>query len=159
MKIIFLDIDGVLNYAKCSAKSATGCLGIDDAKCKLLSEIVVQTSAKVVLTSTWKTDWMLCENIEDLPRDGYYLETKLRQHNIHIIDKTEDPAWSQRGVGIRSFLESTSLDVEQFVIIDDESFDFHQQGLASNFVKTSFTTGILPEHVEKAVNILNDSKS
>lgn len=32
MKIIFLDIDGVLNYRGCKAHSASGCLGIADEK-------------------------------------------------------------------------------------------------------------------------------
>ena len=57
MKIIFLDIDGVLNYRGCKSKSPSGCYGIEQDKVKLLKNIVEQTNAKLVLTSTWKTDW------------------------------------------------------------------------------------------------------
>ena len=32
MKLIFLDVDGVLNYGGCKARSATGCLGVEDEK-------------------------------------------------------------------------------------------------------------------------------
>ena len=42
MKIIFLDVDGVLNYRGCKARSATGCLGVDDGKVKLLRQIIDQ---------------------------------------------------------------------------------------------------------------------
>ena len=45
MKLIFLDVDGVLNYSGCKARSATGCLGIDDEKVKLLRQIIDQTGA------------------------------------------------------------------------------------------------------------------
>lgn len=159
MKIIFLDIDGVLNYRGCKARSATGCLGIDDEKVKLLRQIIDQTSAIVVLTSTWKTEWFPSAFIEDLPKDGQYLERQLAKHKVFIRAKTEDPSWAQRGQGILDFIETSKYNVEQFVILDDESFDFIELGLENRFVKTSFTCGLLPEHVEKAVCILNDCKS
>ena len=155
MKIIFLDIDGVLNYGGCKARSATGCLGVDEEKVKLLRQIIDQTGAIVVLTSTWKTDWFSSAFIEDLPKDGQYLEKQLAKHKVFIRAKTEDPSWAQRGQGILDFIETSKNNVEQFVILDDESFDFIELGLENRFVKTSFTDGLLPEHVEKAVSILN----
>ena len=155
MKIIFLDIDGVLNYRGCKARAATGCLGVDDEKVKLLRQIIDQTGAIVVLTSTWKTDWFPSAFIGDLPKDGQYLEKQLAKHKVFIRAKTEDPSWAQRGQGILDFIETSKYNVEQFVIIDDESFDFTELGLENRFVKTNFLDGLLPEHVEKAVNILN----
>ena len=156
MKIIFLDIDGVLNYGGCKARSATGCLGVEEEKVKLLRQIIDQTGAIVVLTSTWKTDWFPTEFIEDLPKDGQYLEKQLAKHKVFIRAKTEDPSWAQRGQGILDFIETSNYSVEQFVILDDESFDFIELGLENRFVKTNFTDGLLPEHVEKAVSILNE---
>lgn len=155
MKIIFLDIDGVLNYRGCKARSATGCLGIEEEKVKLLQDLVGRTDACVILTSTWKTDWFRTQYIEDLPKDGQYLMRQLGEYRIFILDKTEDPSWAQRGQGILDFIENSKYNVEQFVILDDESFDFTELGLDNRFVKTSFTDGLLPEHVEKAVCILN----
>ena len=140
MKIIFLDIDGVLNYVGCKARSTTGCLGIDDEKVKLLKQIIDQTGAIVVLTSTWKTDWFRTQYIEDLPKDGQYLIRQLGKYRIFILDKTEDSSWAQRGQGILDFIETSKYNVEQFVILDDESFDFIELGLENRFVKTSFLT-------------------
>lgn len=159
MKLIFLDVDGVLNYGGCKARSATGCLGIEDEKVKLLRQIIDQTGAIVILTSTWKTDWFPSAFIEDLPKDGQYLEKQLAKHKVFIRAKTEDPSWAQRGQGILAFIETSKYNVEQFVILDDESFDFIELGLENRFVKTSFADGLLPEHVEKAVSILNGCKS
>ena len=108
-----------------------------------------------MLTSTWKTDWFPSAFIEDLPKDGQYLEKQLAKHKVFIRAKTEDPSWAQRGQGILDFIETSKYNVEQFVILDDESFDFIELGLENRFVKTSFIDGLLPEHVEKAVCILN----
>lgn len=91
--------------------------------------------------------------------DGQYLEKQLAKHNVFIRAKTDDPSWAQRGQGILDFTETSTYNVEQFVILDDESFDFIELGLENRFVKTSFTDGLLPEHVERAVSILNDCKS
>ena len=154
MKLLFLDIDGVLNYLGCKARSPSGCLGIEEEKVKLLREIIDETGALVILTSTWKTDWFPSAFIEDLPKDGQYLERQLAKHKVFIRAKTEDLSWAQRGQGILDFIETSKYNVEQFVILDDESFDFIELGLENRFVKTSFTDGLLPEHVEKAVNIL-----
>lgn len=155
MKLIFLDIDGVLNYRGCTARSATGCLGIDDSKVMLLREIIEKTQAKVILTSTWKTDWFRSAFIDDLPRDGQYLERKLAKHKVFIFDKTVDTEWSKRGKGILDFISQFPGDVEQFVILDDESFDFKIEGIDDKFVKTSFEKGLEKEHVEQAIKILN----
>ena len=155
MKLIFLDIDGVLNYRGCKARSATGCLGIEEEKVKLLRQIIDQTDAIVVLTSTWKTAWFPSAFIEDLPKDGQYLEKQLAKHKVFVRAKTEDPEWSRRGRGILDFINHWPYDVESFVILDDESFDFEFVGIEDKFVKTSFEVGLLPEHVEMAVSILN----
>lgn len=159
MKLIFLDVDGVLNYGGCKARSATGCLGIEDEKVKLLRQIIDQTGALVILTSTWKTEWFPSAFIEDLPKDGQYLERQLAKHKVYIRAKTEDPEWARRGRGILDFINHWPYDVESFVILDDESFDFKFEGIDDKFVHTSFAEGLLPEHVEKAVSILNGCKS
>lgn len=59
MKIIFLDIDGVLNsdeyFDKIKYLKIEGIESeIDRKKVKLLQEAVKQTGAKVVLTSSWR---------------------------------------------------------------------------------------------------------
>lgn len=157
MKVIFTDIDGVYNYAQCNAKSPSGCLGIEDDNLELLKQIVDRTGAKIILTSTWKTEWEKTDYIEDLSKDGQYLVKKFRAHGLNILDKTTDPTWAQRGKGIIDFIYNFPAEIEAFVILDDESFDFSETGLLDKQVKTKFfDTGLTKEDVEKAVNILND---
>lgn len=55
-KIIFLDIDGVLNSADHldHTKHCNGYSDISPKKVKLLKKIVDRTGAEIVLSSTWR---------------------------------------------------------------------------------------------------------
>ena len=154
MKFIFLDIDGVLNCSDTKVKSPTGCIGIDFDKVALLKQIVEETGAKIILTSTWKTDWFITDNLNDLNKDGRYLYDCLSDQGLGILDKTVDYAWSKRGQGILDFLKGAYC--ESFVILDDGLFDFIELGLDRYIVRTNhFKDGLTKYHVEKAINILN----
>ena len=55
-KIVFLDVDGVLNSI--TTKDRCGpYVGIDDKKVSNLKDIIDATSAKIVLVSSWKEGW------------------------------------------------------------------------------------------------------
>ena len=56
LKIIFLDVDGVLN-CKSTPDRCYGYIGIEDEKVNHLKRIVEETSAKIVLISSWKEYW------------------------------------------------------------------------------------------------------
>ena len=53
-KIIFLDVDGVLNNENTNARSPGGYVGVMDSKVKLLSKLVKETNADVVISSDWR---------------------------------------------------------------------------------------------------------
>lgn len=158
MNVIFLDIDGVLNNVYSASKSKTGCKGIDDDKVYRLKQIVDATHSQLILTSTWKTDWFPNTPIEDLPIDGQYLVNKLSKFDLHILDKTDDKEWALRGDGIVTWLHNHT-NVTNFCILDDETFDYAEEELLPNFVKTKYLDplgGLQPEHVDQAIKILSE---
>ena len=58
MKIIFLDIDGVLNSRAYDRKrNWNEQTDIDETRLPLIKEIVDATNAKIVLSSTWREHW------------------------------------------------------------------------------------------------------
>ena len=58
MKVIFLDIDGVLNSRAYDRKRNWDELtNIDESRLPLVKNIVDETGARIVLSSTWKTHW------------------------------------------------------------------------------------------------------
>lgn len=152
-KIIFLDIDGVLNDATTDEYTPAGFMGIDGYKVKLLRQIVEATGASIILTSTWKTEWSKYK--EFLARDGAYLNSMLAEEGLRILDKTTDQVIN-RGAGIMRWLNEHP-GIESWVVVDDDVFpDFKEQGILPHLVKTSFYLGLTQEHVEQCIKILND---
>ena len=87
MKIILLDIDGVLNEEK-SRSRCLGYKGIDDKKVENLANIVKATNAKIVLISTWKDDWRKTYKAHQ-GMMANYLDRKLKKQGLVILDKTK----------------------------------------------------------------------
>lgn len=56
VKIIFLDIDGVLNCKKTRSRTKNGYTFVDNSKLELVKKIMLVTGAKVVLSSDWRYD-------------------------------------------------------------------------------------------------------
>ena len=163
MKIIFLDVDGVLN-SNDRDEVFHGMIGIEDEKVHRLAEIVTKTGAEIVLSSSWRIDWERVESKQDLPLMGRYLVEKLEKYNLKILSKTDSINMSQRGVEIKTWIqnaEADGIDVESFCIIDDELFDYAEEGLTNHLVKTSFYDspgGLQDTHVAQAIKILNNVK-
>ena len=153
MKVIFLDIDGVLNdnnyfmsnhdvvkkmyqERKYHSDDITfnvdlEMMNIDLNKLAILKDITDKTGAKVVITSSIKKK-----------KYYSYIESKLIGFGIPIIGVTEDDI-SNRGTGIRHYLEEH--DVSEYVILDDDIFDDYDHELLNNLIKTSFFDGGLKE--------------
>ena len=151
MRIIFLDIDGVLNCS--DSKSRCGSfIGIDNKKVKLLKQIVYETEAKIVLSSSWRTGWD--KNSELCDSHGVYLNNKLRKSNLFILDRTK--SLSCRGEEIKQWIDSHN--VEEWVVLDDEMCrDYKELGILEHLVKTTFygeSGGLRDEHAKQAVKIL-----
>ena len=161
-RIIFLDIDGVLNTID-TKERCQGCIGIDEEKVKILSKIInsFEYEPLVVLTSTWKSEWERVESINDLSVAGQYLVRHLHRWGVHILDKTDDVyenTRNLRGQSILNWIKNADLDIYSILVLDDESFDYSECGLEKYHLKTSFYDnpgGLLESHIEKALEILN----
>ena len=151
MKIIFLDIDGVLvswdDYdRRCEGlkeeeKPKFG--DIEERPLMLLKELIEATEAKVVLSSSW--------------RNSNYLTDKVRNSlatiGVSLHDVTPRLMDGDRADEIRAWLKDK--EVESFVILDDDSFEFEKNELSNNLIKTTMDSGLQKEHVTSAIQILN----
>lgn len=153
MKIIFLDIDGVLNSMQYFIRTEEERKGIvltpkrdtvkfwsamfDPDAVKLLNIAIEKSGAKVVLSSSWRNCHPLSEIRGFLKHHGFIGE---------IIDKTPQRAPAppyRRGNEIQAWL-TEHPEVEKFVIIDDDSDMEH---LKPHLVQTKNEFGIQEEHV------------
>src|ERR1700757_5081165 len=106
-KIIFLDVDGVLNRECSFGKDKTN-LVLDPHCCSRFLTLVDDTQAKVVLSSTWRQS----EDAVQALRDMQIL------NNIH--DDWATPIWPRdphRGGEIAAWLSSRP-EVTHYVILD-----------------------------------------
>lgn len=173
MKVIFLDIDGVLNnevfvnsfWAICRQVD----LKRDDAKalrkivmadkygthfcptaCNMLEYLIKETNAKIVISSSWRSSGL------------QYMQDMWRERCLagEVIDITPDAArfnenglWTtkERGYEIQEWLDKNP--VEQYVIIDDDKDMLPHQ--MQNFIQTDYVYGLSLDNVERAIKILN----
>ena len=158
-KIIFLDIDGVLNSVDYfeQVKDCKGYKEINPEKVKLLKEIVERTGAKIVLSSTWRDlSRRKCE--PDHPLYTYLIDT-LKEYGLEIMEHT--PYIGQdRPKEIKAWLDKQSDKDLRFVSLDDDYPKnlYDDVRIGDCLVRTCFYEndgGLRQEHVEKAVKILN----
>ena len=143
MKVIFLDIDGVLNDGFTMLRTGRDFPTRDHLDC--LRAIVDATEAQIVLSSSWryhKSDFNDAKNA-------------LRNVGLAIMDKTKELPRG-RGAEINEWLSRHS-DIESYIILDDHD-DEYTNFLPEQYehlVQTEFSLGLLQEHVQQAINILN----
>ena len=157
IKVIFLDIDGVLN---CSTTKdlCEFYTGIEDKKVAILKQIVDATDAKIVLISTWRYTWNKDPKHKSEQEElATYLDEKLAAQGLTIFDKTDNEAIG-RGQGIIDYidnLKANGVDVEEFVIIDDEMFDYKATKLTNHLIQTGYKDGLTKKHIRHAIEKLN----
>ena len=88
MKVIFFEVDGVLNYPDSDAKAPSGRMGIAESCVKALKKLVQESGARLVLIGDWRKDWDFDDS--KCTKDGIYLNKKLDRRGLHILDKTKE---------------------------------------------------------------------
>ncbi len=154
MKVIFLDIDGVLNWIGCP-DIIQDVYFVNDEKIFLLKEIIDRTGAKVVLSSTWRFGWFDRDNGINTEKSYRFekLEEKLADNGIEFLSKTPVIKHASRGKVIQKWLENWNGEkIENFVILDDGC---SAEPYADRLILTSTYKGLQSEDVEKAVSLLN----
>lgn len=143
MKVIFLDVDGVLNsnhyFDKVHKKRVNGkkipSCDIDERFVKNLKWLVEKTGAKIVLSSSWRIL---------IKRDNnHYLHKILAKYGLTIFDYTPYTG-IEKGADIQEWLNRNSFcyDVTNIVILDDEDDMRH---LKNYLVQTNF----MPVYIDK----------
>ena len=159
-KIIFLDVDGVLNCSTsksfCIDDDGRVIKGVDSDKVKRLAKIVESTGAQIILSSDWKDGWSKYYT-SSKPSHAKYLDNHLyKKGRLTIKDKTPNTSKGSwyRGEEILTYLRSHP-DITDYVILDDTFFeDFSVKEISEHLVLTNNKLGLTNGDVEKAIRIL-----
>lgn len=143
-KVIFLDIDGVMNHEKSEEDMDTTCL-------YQLKRIVDSTGAKIVLTSSWKMYFLRGdENPIKL-----YFEKRLRLFGLELYDIAPHLGAGKRAAEIKQWLKEHRA-FKSYVIIDDNMFPGFQKMSEHLCITEFYNGGLNAEHAAKAIQILNN---
>ncbi len=160
MKVIFLDIDGVLNcYNKGENWSdrKDNVRMIHDDLVARLNDILDRTDAKIVLSSTWRKarDWKVTMGAAGI-RDVFLGRT------ISLMDERfewvkEDPTrdhfdFKERGKEIQAWVDEHP-EITRFCILDDDSDMLPHQ---KHFKTSGFEGGLTHEIAEQVIKYLNE---
>lgn len=154
MKILFMDVDGVLNYRSIFIVGDPKFRGIhtlcDDAIARI-HRVVAETGCFVVLSSTWRCHG---SNVEALKaRNGFpNPHPDFKTKEIHRTYQHSKILMPGRGFEIADWL-GRNPGVTRYAIVDDDDDMLDEQ--RPFFVKTSFETGLLDHHADKLIEILN----
>ena len=139
---IFLDIDGVMydwNVIKSNNISFSGVIDkfseqSVNALNYLTKQLTIDYIPVIVISSTWRHD--MYRTIKTLKSNGVNLDLK----NIRSTPITNTP--DKRGEEILSFLSAVK-DKQNFVIIDDEMFDYEKHFTKDKIIKTNINNDCL----------------
>ena len=96
MKVIFFNVDNVLNFPESDAIAPSGRKGIAESRVKDFKKLVTESGARIVLIGSWCKDWNFDDN--KCTKDGIYLNKKLDRKGLHILDKIDDELTDEKGV-------------------------------------------------------------
>ena len=153
-KIIFLDIDGVLNYILWyiddrNPGNLYGQEGDLDPFCiDRINKLCEETNSKIVISSDWRIDRGYKDRLELAG-----LKNIIGHTPITIFDTYDSIDHFTRGEEIQMYLKQHP-NINKYVIIDDRTDFTNEQ--KQFFVKVNSYIGLTDENCELAKNILNN---
>ncbi len=146
IKVVFLDVDGVLNNNKTVRRTTGGYRFVGSRQLKNLKRIITETGAKVVLSSDWRY------GRDDPSHNSDYLELRdeLSRYGIKIYGFTPELPSEHRGAEIDEWLKAHA-EVSNFVILDDRT-DIEPN--TDHWVQTVMSRGLGAEETNQAISIL-----
>lgn len=164
MKVIFLDIDGVLNSFEKHADltmphnawnpetmNAFGIkLEVFDEQIERVNRITAETGAKLVLSSSWRigylADWAdVVIHLHNSGLKGFIVGRTPHRDDLNTRGQ-EIVAW---------FKDHPSEKIESFIILDDDN---RMDPVMNRLVQTDHQVGIQDNDVEKAIAMLNQPR-
>lgn len=142
MKILFLDIDGVLNSLATKPDDPRW-LGdwLDPKNVTQLARAIEETGASIVLTSSWRLSTSRSEVQRALAEKGCDAE---------LAGVTPDLGPQKRHLEIRHWLETAQRVPEEWLAIDDETLE----GLEERQIRTSRLHGLTKSETDEIIRRL-----
>ena len=164
MKVIFLDIDGVLNsnfWNDTHQREISDGTLVDEEKVKILATLVNRTGAKIILHSGWR--FWFDAKLKPLRVEAERLVERLAKEGLSLDGLTPDLTTEEiRRTKKFSLVKADEIlawlklhdDVDGWIVLDD--LELHNCQVELHQVKTDQRRGLLVDDVKLAEKILKD---
>jgi hypothetical protein len=147
MKVLFLDIDGVLNPFRTDYDGEI-VTRLDDKCVQNLRHVVEETGCKIVISSTWKVSSHLMDMLDE------ELVPNLPNGSVIGCTPTILPQ-EKREKEISAYISEHSDDIEKYVVVDDYDFELSDFIKEGKCVITDALSGFTAENAEDCIGMLN----
>ena len=164
MKVLFLDIDGVLNCMFPTPSPDYEWVDLDEWRYGFnpqlvarLRYVIANTDCKLVISSSWR------HHTTYAPYQPYmnwrdFLAVKLgKTRDEIIVGETPYDSTGKRGLEILEWL-STHEDVANYCVVDDETSDITPYVDGMKVVKTDMKNGLTIEDANRIIDVLNKER-
>lgn len=146
-RVLFLDIDGVLNTHSAWRKGFNGHRDCDPDAMRRLNALCVRTGCRVVVSSTWRIGFYRGKDgcrahLRRLGFRGRFHRDWRTGHDPSRVRGTEIAAWLAAHPGVAGY-----------AIVDDDSDMLPEQ--MPRFVQTGYELGLEDTHVERLAALLH----
>lgn len=157
MKLLALDIDGVLNSGRWyyerenSFRDETMANELDPKAIVRLNLICSLSECRIVISSSWRILEKSCEaSIPDmLANRGFLYPERIIGRTPVIYDPL--PEMTRRGVEIHTWIDEQPEHPASLCILDDSADMGH---LLPHLVRTTWPEGLLDKHIQQALEML-----
>jgi hypothetical protein len=162
MKVIFLDIDGVINsnfWVESHQQEISDGTLIDKEKIELVAKIVDKTSAALVMHSGWR--FWFDNTMKPIRKEAQNLIDLLVDSGLSIYAMTPDLTTEEiRKTKMFSKVKASEIilwlnqnpNIDKWIVLDD--IDLHNDELAIRQVRTNAEIGLTEKDVDKAIELL-----
>lgn len=159
MKLIFLDVDGVLNTPRTQRrlKVCNEFTFVDTRKVLRLRDVVERTGAKLVLSSTWRFG---------ADPKAFFIEREALRELVAEFRRLRCPLWfditpwfprAKRWQEVNGWLIQHP-EVESFIILDDMGMEEFRP-MMDHLVKCDPCKGLTKERAELAIKMLGEKEN
>ncbi len=160
-RLLFVDFDGVLNSERFYRTKAPGVLPLDPYAVSLLNTAVLRTRCRVVVSSSWRLGRHV--TVASLQRTldsvGFVGRVCGKTPDLGGVCDPVTKEWTKpqpRGMEVQAYLDGwKGQPIESFACVDDDEDFAH---LTPRLVRTNFRDGLMPEHVERLVELLGEAR-
>ena len=164
MKVLFLDIDGVLNCVYPTPSDDNEWVDLDEWRYGLnpqlvsrLRFVISNTGCKIVISSSWRHHTNYAPYQPDRNWRDVLAEKLQKTREEVFAGETGYDKEGRRGIEILQWLSEHSVDA--YCVVDDETLDIEPYINKDKIVKTDMKYGLTVENARCIINMLNKEKT